>query len=87
LTSETVFIANRKEMNGLDTPTAWLSHVLDRLSHLRRANTIDGSRKNIQSHYDLSNDMFELFLVLLLLLLHLLLLLLLLFVVVVVVVE
>jgi len=57
-----IFIANRYNMNGLDTSSAWISHILDRLSHLRRANTIEGARKNIEKHYDLGNDMFELFL-------------------------
>lgn len=57
-----VFIANRDGMNGLDTGFAWLGHVLDRLSHLRAANTISGSRRNIHMHYDLGNEMFQLFL-------------------------
>ena len=57
-----VFIANYEDMNGLDTGFAWLGHVLDRLSHLRAANTISGSRRNIHLHYDLGNEMFQLFL-------------------------
>lgn len=31
-------------------------------AHLRRANTIEGSRKNIEEHYDAGNDMYRLFL-------------------------
>jgi len=57
-----IFIANRDAMNGLDTGFAWLGHILDRLSHMRRANTIIGSKKNIQMHYDLGNELFKLFL-------------------------
>ncbi len=34
----------------------------NRLGHLLRPNTLRGSRKNITSHYDLSNDFFKLFL-------------------------
>jgi cyclopropane-fatty-acyl-phospholipid synthase len=32
------------------------------LKHLNRANSIEGSRKNISEHYDLNNDFFSLFL-------------------------
>lgn len=41
---------------------SWLSRVLNYAQHLRRKNTIEGSRKNIAAHYDLSNDFFGLFL-------------------------
>jgi cyclopropane-fatty-acyl-phospholipid synthase len=39
-----------------------LSRLADTLRHRLRANTIDGSRRNIHEHYDLSNDFFRLFL-------------------------
>ncbi len=32
------------------------------LSHRRKSNTVEGSRRNIRAHYDLSNDFFRLFL-------------------------
>jgi len=32
------------------------------LAHRRRSNTLDGSRRNIREHYDLSNDLYRLFL-------------------------
>ncbi len=35
---------------------------LDRVTHLFRANTKEGSRKNISEHYDLSNDFYSLWL-------------------------
>jgi len=41
---------------------SWLSRTLNYVNHLRRKNTIEGSRKNIAAHYDLSNDFFRLFL-------------------------
>lgn len=34
----------------------------NKLSHLKRANNMSGSRKNISEHYDLNNDFFALFL-------------------------
>lgn len=39
-----------------------VSRMAARLSHLRRKNSIQGSQRNIQAHYDLSNDFFRLFL-------------------------
>lgn len=35
---------------------------LNRATHLLRSNTIAGSRKNISEHYDLSNELFQIFL-------------------------
>ena len=39
-----------------------LSRAVDRVRHMLRDNSITGSRKNIEAHYDLSNDFFRLFL-------------------------
>jgi cyclopropane-fatty-acyl-phospholipid synthase len=36
--------------------------LLNRVQHLRRDNTLSGSRRNISAHYDLSNELFETFL-------------------------
>lgn len=36
--------------------------IFNKLYHFRRANSLDGSRKNISEHYDLNNDFFALFL-------------------------
>jgi len=38
------------------------SRGMDALRHRMRGNSISGSRRNIQAHYDLSNDFFHLFL-------------------------
>ena len=40
----------------------WLGTQMQTLAHLARANTVEGSRKNISEHYDLGNDMYKLFL-------------------------
>ena len=42
--------------------SSFISRMLNRLAHLRRDNTVEGSRRNIHEHYDLSNDFFRLFL-------------------------
>jgi cyclopropane-fatty-acyl-phospholipid synthase len=39
-----------------------VGRALDYARHLVRSNTVTGSRRNISSHYDLSNDFFRLFL-------------------------
>jgi cyclopropane-fatty-acyl-phospholipid synthase len=50
---------------GIVNQDAWTAGVgmfLDRIFHLSRKNSINGSRKNIREHYDLSNDFFQTFL-------------------------
>ena len=39
-----------------------LLKTYNKISHFKRANTIDGSKKNISEHYDLNNDFFASFL-------------------------
>src|SRR3569833_376796 len=39
-----------------------LLKFFNKLSHIKRANTMEGSRKNISEHYDLNNDFFASFL-------------------------
>jgi len=39
-----------------------LFRVVNKLTHIRRANTLAGSQKNISEHYDLNNDFFATFL-------------------------
>jgi cyclopropane-fatty-acyl-phospholipid synthase len=40
----------------------WIGSMLQNLRHLARSNTLTGSKKNIEEHYDLGNDMYSLFL-------------------------
>jgi len=56
-----VFIRN---LDAAGTHNIWtrLSGILPRLQHRLRRNTPRGSRRNIQDHYDLSNDFFQTFL-------------------------
>lgn len=42
--------------------TALVNRVIHRIRHLLHRNTIQGSRRNISQHYDLSNELFSLFL-------------------------
>jgi cyclopropane-fatty-acyl-phospholipid synthase len=54
-----------RNLRTLDASHKWLSAVrsmASRARHFFRANTIDGSRDNIRSHYDLGNEFYALFL-------------------------
>jgi len=54
-----------RNLAALESGNSWfsaLSRAADVFRHHRRANTVKGSRRNIQEHYDLNNNFFQLFL-------------------------
>jgi len=53
---------NRQRMDAMDSGGARLLGLLLRAWQATRRNTVAGSRRNIAAHYDLGNDLFELFL-------------------------
>lgn len=53
---------NLDQIEGRNALFTMASRSFNRLRHWMRRNTIAGSRRNIQAHYDLSNDFFRLFL-------------------------
>ncbi len=57
-------IDNAPNVSGSNIQTLSLNllKLYNRLSHFKRANTVNGSRKNISAHYDLNNDFFASFL-------------------------
>jgi cyclopropane-fatty-acyl-phospholipid synthase len=55
-------IRNLSHLQKGSAALSWLSRLVHRLRHLRRANSLEGSRRNIHEHYDLSNEFFRLFL-------------------------
>ena len=57
-----LFLNNQEETDGIDHGLARLSARQESLRHWFRRNTRTGSRRNIRGHYDLGNDLFELFL-------------------------
>jgi len=57
-----VFIRNREALKNGYPATAWLTRRKNDLLYLLRSNSLMGARRNIQSHYDLSNELFSLFL-------------------------
>lgn len=53
---------NLEALNRLESGFARITQPLQRLYHWSNRNTAKGSRRNIAAHYDLGNDLFELFL-------------------------
>ncbi|MFO7830963.1 MAG: DUF1365 family protein [Desulfuromonadaceae bacterium] len=58
----TLLAGNAELINDRKVLTATLGRWLNVVRHLRRANTLKGSSRNIREHYDLSNDFFATFL-------------------------
>jgi cyclopropane-fatty-acyl-phospholipid synthase len=58
----TLFIKNERALYKQPSLFSKLGVIRNRLYHLSRKNTVKNSRENIKAHYDLSNDMFGLFL-------------------------
>lgn len=57
-----IMVANRELMNSMESGWALASAPLRRLLHWMNRNSKSGSRRNIAAHYDLGNELFELFL-------------------------
>jgi len=57
-----LMVLNQQVMDTLEGGLAWLARPILKSLHWMNRNTEDGSRRNIASHYDLGNDMFQLFL-------------------------
>ncbi|GBF87498.1 cyclopropane fatty acid synthase [Raphidocelis subcapitata] len=58
-------VANARALNeqrGLLGAFSWIGDRLLHWAHLQRSNTIEGSRRNIEEHYDAGNAMYSLFL-------------------------
>lgn len=56
------FAANMESVNHRGLATTWVERLRARIQHALRSNTLSGSRKNIEAHYDLSNEFFSTFL-------------------------
>ncbi len=55
-------VRNLRLIDASNSVFSLVSRIAARLGHLRRRNTVAGSKRNIEAHYDLSNDFFTLFL-------------------------
>ena len=57
-----LFICNRTHLEGDLSGIRWLAKPVQFLQRFRKRNTLKGSRRNIEAHYDLGNELFKLFL-------------------------
>jgi cyclopropane-fatty-acyl-phospholipid synthase len=57
-----IFVANRQQMNRIDSGWSLISRPLLRLFHFANRNSKHGSARNIAAHYDLGNDLYRLML-------------------------
>ena len=57
-----LLLVNREVLDGMDSSWARLTAPIHKGFHWLHRNTRQGSRRNIEAHYDLGNEMFQLFL-------------------------
>lgn len=57
-----LFAQNEQAQAGLDGRYQWLISLFNGVSHAFNRNSLNGSKRNIAAHYDLSNEFFALFL-------------------------
>ncbi len=57
-----IFARNLELLDQLEGFFNWFNKPLQRISHRRKANTIDGAKQNILAHYDIGNDLYQQFL-------------------------
>ncbi|WP_426416226.1 class I SAM-dependent methyltransferase [Aestuariirhabdus sp. LZHN29] len=57
-----VMVANMELLQSMDRQKSPLKRLLSALYHRATANSLRGSKENISAHYDLSNELFSLFL-------------------------
>ena len=57
-----VLLRNQKDLTSIDKGLLKIQSAFRWVKHQLKRNTVTGSRKNIASHYDLSNDFFKVFL-------------------------
>lgn len=57
-----LFVRNRDVLNTLDGSGSYVARFAMRTLHHLNKNTVEGSKRNISAHYDLSNDFFLSFL-------------------------
>jgi cyclopropane-fatty-acyl-phospholipid synthase len=57
-----IFVANREQMNRIDSGWSVVSRPLLKLFHWANRNSRNGSARNIAAHYDLGNELYQLML-------------------------
>lgn len=54
--------SNMAQLDNVERQSNWFTRAMYKLSHWVNRNTLQNSKKNIQAHYDLGNDLYQLFL-------------------------
>ena len=57
-----IFVANREQMNAMDSGWSFLRAPMLKLFHWANRNSKQGSARNIAAHYDLGNELYQLML-------------------------
>ncbi len=57
-----VMARNQAGLDAIESKMAWLTWLRNLLSHWRKSNTEQGSKRNILAHYDIGNELYERFL-------------------------
>jgi cyclopropane-fatty-acyl-phospholipid synthase len=57
-----LFVLNREVLQGIDNGIGSILQPIQKYFHGLNRNTLEGSKNNIRSHYDIGNDFFKLFL-------------------------
>ena len=57
-----LFVDNAEFMDDRNIHFSWVGRVFNRIRHELRRNTLIGSRRNIEAHYDLGNEFYRTFL-------------------------
>lgn len=57
-----IFCRNQAMQMELESKLAWITFPYNKIKHWFNRNSLSGSRDNISAHYDLGNDLYELFL-------------------------
>lgn len=57
-----IFVLNQAQLDAFERKFAVLSSIAHKFKHLRNKNSKQGSKRNIEAHYDLGNDLYESFL-------------------------
>ncbi len=57
-----IFVRNLEVLDQMDSGLSYIAGPLNKIYHWFKPNTIKGSRKNISAHYDIGNNLYQLFL-------------------------
>ena len=57
-----IFVRNIDVLDDMDSGFSYMTAMFNKIYHKLNKNTVSGSKKNISAHYDIGNDLYQLFL-------------------------